>query len=282
MTSQTETSQPVPPATTTAYSPAETARVMEDAMVAKATAPALKGFLQSLGGGAFIAIGFVFFVTTKVGAGTAVPWGLSQLVGGLVFSLGLMLVVITGSDLFTSTTMTLMARASRRITWGRLFAHWVRCYVGNAVGAAIMIAICRFGGLPEKEHGAWGTALVSAASGKVAHTWGQAFFLGIGCNLLVCLAVWMANSGRTTTDKLLAVVLPVGLFVAVGFEHSVANMFLLPFGALLDPAHVPWSAVFLKNLVPVTLGNIVGGGVLVGMYQWWIHRSPSLNPPKGS
>lgn len=271
---------------TTILTPAQMAKAAEDAAFAKATSSPLKSFLLGLTAGGYIAVGFIFFTTSQVGA-QALPWGVAKVLGGLVFSTGLALVVLTGAELFTSSTLTLTARASGRITWGQLLRNWVVVYVANFIGALTMVALVYFGGTWRSAEGGWGKVVLTTASYKLHHTFVEAFFLGILCNLLVCLAVWAAYSGRTTTDKILAVTMPIALFVASGFEHSVANMFMVPLGILvkdtagadfwtgagLDPgafADLTWAHFLSGNLLPVTLGNIVGGGLMIGILYWTI------------
>ncbi|GAB3625107.1 formate transporter FocA [Mariniluteicoccus endophyticus] len=234
-------------------------------------------------GGAWIALGFVFYVTSQTGA-SAMPYGMAKVVGGVVFSVGLLLVVITGAELFTSTTMTVVAKAAGRVSWTRFFEHWAIVWLGNFVGALVVVALSFFGDLQHNASGAWGKVVVDAAATKLHHTWFNAFVLGIFANLAVCLGVWLAWAGKTVVDKALAVVGPVALFVSTGMEHSVANMFLLPYAVILRDfsalgldmakyADLTWPNVFLHNLLPVTLGNIIGGGFMCGLYQWWIwHR----------
>lgn len=268
-------------------SPAEMAEAVEHAMVHKASNPPMRAFLLAFSGGAYIALAFVFYITTQVGA-EALPWGVAKLIGGLVFSVGLVLVVLTGADLFTSTTMTLMAKASGAISWLGLLRHWGLVYVGNAVGAATIIALMYFGGVHRNADGAWGMVVLNTAEYKLHHSFGEAFVLGIACNLLVCVGVWAAFSGRSTTDKILAVIGPVALFVATGFEHSIANMFLIPLAMLVQPELAPggfedltWSNFLGANLLPVTLGNIVGGGIMIALYYWLIFRRPAARGRKG-
>lgn len=199
--------------------------------------------------------------------------GLLKVVGGMTFSVGLMMVVITGAELFTSTTMNLTARASGRISWGIWIRHWLCSYFGNFAGSLLVVALCFLGGIHERNQGAWGSLVTSTALGKVSHTWGEAFVLGIGANFLVCVAVFMSFSGRSTADKTLGVTAPITAFVALGFEHSIANMYLIPYAIFIggEPA-ITWSSFIFANLIPVTLGNIVGGGICVGLYQWLIHE----------
>ena len=277
---------------TSILSPDQMAKAAEDAAFGKATGGLLKSFLLGLTAGGYIALGFVFFITSQVGA-AEMPYGVARVLGGVVFSTGLALVVLTGAELFTSSTLTLTARASGRITWRQLVNNWVVVYVANFLGALTIVALIYLGRTWENADGGWGAVVQNTALHKVHHTFFEAFVLGVLCNLMVCLAVWAAYSGRTTTDKLLAVTMPIALFVATGFEHSVANMFMIPLAILikdnagadfwstsgLDPSaftDLSWSAFYVDNLLPVTLGNIVGGGVMIGVLYWTIfHFLPS-------
>lgn len=271
--------------------PGQMAQAAEDALFAKATYPPHKSFLLGLTAGGYIALGFIFYTTSQVGA-EMIPWGVAKVLGGFVFATGLALVVLTGADLFTSSTMTLTARASGRLTTRQLLSNWVVVYVANFIGALTMVALVYLGGTWHNAKGAWGAVVLNTANMKLHHTWLEAFCLGILCNLMVCLAVWAAYGGRTTTDKVMAVTMPIALFVACGFEHCVANMFMVPLGILirqgagpdfwastqLDPANytnITWSNFITENLVPVTLGNIVGGGVMIGILYWTIFQFPT-------
>lgn len=266
--------------------PPEMARAAEDAAFGKATSNQLKSFLLALTAGGYIALGFVFFVTSQVGA-EQLPYGVAKVLGGVVFATGLSLVVLTGAELFTSSTLTLTARASGRITTRQLLWNWVVVFVGNFVGALTIVGLIYFGRIWEQAQGGWGAVVLDVSMKKVHHDFLTAFVLGILCNLMVCLAIWAAYSGRTTIDKVVAVTMPIALFVASGFEHSVANMFMVPLGILirtfaggdfwatsgLDSAaygDLTWSNFFVDNLLPVTLGNIVGGGVMIGVLYWTI------------
>lgn len=273
-------------------SPDQMAQAAEDAAFGKVTAPPLKSLLLGLTGGGYIALGFVFFTTSQVGAGE-MPYGVARLLGGVVFSTGLVLVVLTGAELFTSSTLTLVARASGRITWRQLATNWAIVYVANFAGALTIVGLIYLAGTWHNADGAWGAVVLDTSLHKVQHTFVEAFVLGILCNLMVCLAVWAAYSGRTTTDKILAVTLPIALFVATGFEHSVANMFMIPLGLLIKDhagadfwsasgldlssyGDLTWSSFLADNLLPVTLGNIVGGGVMIGILYWTIfHLLPA-------
>ncbi len=277
---------PPPPSPGSLLSPAQMAQAAEDAAYAKVTGRPMKSFLLGLTAGGYIALGFIFFTTSQVGA-AGMPWGVGRVLGGVVFSTGLALVVLTGAELFTSSTLTLSARASGRITWLQLLRNWVIVYVANFLGALTMVALIFVGGTWHNAKGGWGAVVLDITATKLHKTFLEAFVLGILCNLLVCLAVWAAYSGRSTTDKVVAVTMPIALFVASGFEHSVANMFMIPLGILIkdhagadfwaqtglnpaDFANFTWSNFYLGNLLPVTLGNIVGGGVMIGLLYWTI------------
>jgi formate transporter len=260
----------------------------EDITYAKATKPAHKVIPLAITAGAFIAIAFVFFITVTTGAGD-VAWGLSKLVGGLCFSLGLILCVLLGAELFTSTTLTLVAKAANRITWGQLLKNWGLVYFGNLIGGLIIVALIIMSAEYTAANGQWGLNALKVAQHKIHHTFFEALALGILCNLMVCLAVWMAFGARSATDKVMVMLLPVAMFVASGFEHSIANMFMIPVGIAIHSVAGPefWQAIgqdpatfadltvsnfVLHNLIPVTIGNIIGGGVMVGLTYWFIFR----------
>ena len=266
------------------------AQITEDGLYVKATKPKGQVFMLALTGGAYIALGFIFYVTSQQGM-SAWPVGYAKVLGGLCFSAGLIAVILSGSDLFTGTTMTLMPWLSKRLSTAQVLSHWVTSYVGNLVGSVLMAVIILLAGTPFTNKGAWGLVVMNVANSKVHHTWVQALFLGLLANFAVCIAVWLANSGRTTWDKMAAIFPPIALFVASGFEHSVANMFMLPMGLLIkhfggdtfwasqavqdagktlaDYDGLTVGTAIWNNLIPVTLGNIIGGGVFVGMY-WWV------------
>ncbi|WP_343463200.1 formate transporter FocA [Pantoea sp.] len=267
--------------------PAAMAKVAEDAGVYKATKHPLTTFFLALTAGVFISIAFTFYITATTGGGV-LPYGIAKLIGGICFSLGLMLVVVCGADLFTSTVLIVVAKASGRITWRQLGRHWTNVYLGNLVGALFFVALIWLAGEHAVANGAWGLNVLVTADHKMHHTFIAAVSLGTLANLLVCLAVWMSYSGRSLIDKMFAMVLPVAMFVASGFEHSIANMFLIPLAIVIRDFATPdfWqmagasaaqfpsltlSNFIVNNLIPVTLGNILGGGVLVGMTYWMIY-----------
>lgn len=267
--------------------PAAMAKVAEDAGIYKATKHPFTTFFLAINAGVFISIAFVFYITATTGSG-AMPYGIAKLIGGICFSLGLMLVVVCGADLFTSTVLIVVAKASGRISWGQLARNWINVYAGNLAGALFFVALMWFAGQHMVANGAWGLNVLQTADHKMHHTFIEAVCLGTLANLLVCLAVWMSYSGRTLTDKLVVMILPVAMFVASGFEHSIANMFLIPYAIAIRDFATPefWQAAgttaakfhsltlsnfIIDNLIPVTIGNIIGGGVLVGLTYWVIY-----------
>ena len=252
-----------------------------------------KSFALAIFAGAFIAIAFVFYLTVTTGAHDA-PWGLIRLAGGLAFSLGLILVVVCGGELFTSTVLSTVAWAQGHFTTGQLLKCWSRVYLGNLVGAAAMLALVITAQMHLLDGGEWGINALKIAQHKLEHNWAQAFALGILCNLLVCLGTWMTFSSKDTLAKSMLLILPVAMFVSSGFEHSIANMFMVPLGltikAISDPAfyishgylpadfaHLTLSNFIFHNLIPVTLGNIVGGGLFVGIGYWLIEGETTNN-----
>jgi formate/nitrite transporter len=258
--------------------PPEMAEQAEHIGAAKARLDTLSLLVLAVLAGAFIALGALFSTTTVAGAAGVWPFGVVRLLGGLVFSLGLILV---GNNLMV------MAWAGRLISLGALLRAWALVYVGNfvgAVGTAVLVFLSGqygFGG------GAVGKTALSIATAKAALPFGEALVLGILCNVLVCLAIWLSYSARTVVGKVVAVVPPITAFVAAGFEHSIANMYFLPIGLMIK-AWAPsafWQSVVaapgdfagltvaasVANLVPVTIGNIIGGGLLVGTVYWFVY-----------
>jgi len=260
--------------------PAEMATRAEYVGVRKAEAPALTMFTLAVMAGVFIALGAVFATNTAAGS-SALPFGVAKALTGLVFCLGLILVVVGGAELFTGNNLIVMAWASGKVTGRALLRNWGIVYTGNFVGSfgtALLMLWSKqytFGG------GAVGETALKIAAGKASLDFLQAMALGVLCNLLVCLAVWLTFSARSTIDKIAAIIFPITAFVAAGFEHSVANMYFVPYGLLIkgfDPAFVAergldltkltWGDFLLNNLLPVTIGNIIGGGVLVAAIYW--------------
>lgn len=268
--------------------PPEMAKLAEEVGVRKAALDAWSTLTLAVLAGAFIALGAVFSTVALAGAGDA-PWGMTRLLAGVVFSLGLILVIVGGAELFTGNNLIVMAWAGGRIGTGALLRNWLLVYVGNFVGAFATAVIVYVARAHEFGDGALGAAALGIASAKSALWFWQAVALGVLCNALVCLAVWLTYSARSTTDRILAIVPPISAFVAAGFEHSVANMYFVPFALLigaLDPGFVAahglaaqaaaltWSRFLAGNLLPVTLGNVVGGAVLVGIVYWFVYLRP--------
>ena len=269
-----------------ALPPADVARKAEAVGVAKAGMAPLDVFVLAVLAGAFIALGAAFSTTVAAGGGD-VPYGLLRLLAGLAFSLGLVLVVVAGAELFTGNNLIVMAWASRRVRTVQLLANWGIVYLGNLVGAlgtAVLVVLCKqytFGG------GAVGETALTIAVTKTSYGFGQAIALGVLCNALVCLAIWLTYGAHTTADKILAIVPPIAAFVASGFEHSVANMYFVPVALLiredadwLATADVPgaedlsWGGFVVDNLLPVTIGNVFGGALLVGAVYWFVYLRP--------
>lgn len=265
--------------------PPQMAERAETIGVAKTSMDAPRLFVLAILAGAFIALGAVF-ATTALAGSSPLPWGPARVLGGVAFSLGLILVVVGGAELFTGNNLIVMAWASGRVSTPALLRNWIIVFVGNFAGAAATaLAVC-LAGTARGGNGAFGEAAFAIAQAKLALHPVQAVVLGMLGNALVCLAVWLGYSARTTADRILAIVPPISAFVAAGFEHSVANMYFVPYAIFvtaLDPewlgAHAPaagaaaptWSAFLMRNLAPVTLGNIVGGAVLVGTVYWFVY-----------
>ena len=266
-----------------AFSPREVAEKVQLVGVTKARLPFLQTAMLGVLAGAFIGLGALYF--TLVASDATLGFAATRVLGGLVFSLGLILVSVAGAELFTGNNLMVMAWADRKISTVELMRNWVIVYAANAIGAAglaVAVYLAHHGAM---NGGAVGAAYVKIAAAKTALPFGEAFFKGVLCNLLVCLAVWLAMAGHTVVDKIVAIVLPVSAFVAAGFEHSIANMYFIPLGLLLadtvalpagvDVASLGWSGV-AANLVPVTLGNIVGGSVMVALVYYVVYRRPTL------
>ncbi|HEX5362211.1 MAG TPA: formate/nitrite transporter family protein [Fluviicoccus sp.] len=259
-----------------AFSPKEIAARIESVGVTKARLPLLTMLMLGILAGAFIGLGSLGFVMVK--SDPALSFAVVQLLGGAVFSLGLFLVLVAGAELFTGNNLLVMAWADGKISSGELLRNWLVVGFGNLIGAAGLALLVFLSRHADLNGGAIAAQYLKIAAAKAALPPETAFFRGVLCNVLVCMAVWMAFAGRSVTDKALAVFLPVTLFVAAGFEHSIANMFFFPMAMLLQadgtvPAEPAITlAGFLGNLAPVILGNLVGGSVLVGLVYHVIYR----------
>jgi len=258
----------VSPSPQDAYPPAQIALLVEQVGVRKATLPAVPTLALGVVAGAFIAFGAMLY--TLVMTDNPMGLGPGRLLGGLAFSLGLILVVVGGAELFTGNNLVVMAWAARKITGGELARNWTLVYLANLAGSLGSAIMVHWSGTLEVGGGAVADTARAIAQAKVALGFTEAFFRGVLCNVLVCLAVWLSFAAHDVPGKVLAIVFPISAFVALGFEHSVANMYLIPVGMLLGADGVT-VAGFVASLVPVTLGNIVGGGVLVALVYWLIY-----------
>lgn len=250
-----------------AYAPREVAARLRDVGVAKTQLPLLTQVMLGVLAGAFIGLGAMMFLL--VAADATLGFAALRLLGGLAFSLGLLLVVVAGAELFTGNNLLAMAWAARLISTRGMLRNWLVVCLANAVGAAGLALLVWGSGHAQMNHGGIARAAIAVATTKAQLPWELAFMRGILCNVLVCLAVWMAMAGRSVVDKAVAIVFPITAFVAAGFEHSVANMYFFPLAMLLG---APISlADALHNLVPVIAGNLVGGSLLVAGFYWAIY-----------
>ena len=256
-----------------AYAPAEVAKRVREIGVAKATAPLAATFVLAILAGAFIALGALFFtVTITTGAASTAPFGLLRLAAGMTFSLGLILVVVGGAELFTGNNLLAMAWASGRVSTSQLLRNWGLVYLGNLVGSMGTALLVWWAGVQHLGDGAVGDTMVNITRAKLSLDPMSAFARSILCNALVCLAVWLCMAARSVADKILAILFPISAFVACGFEHSVANMYFLPLGIALAGSTTPLSiAAALSNLAIVTIGNILGGTLLVALVYWAVY-----------
>ena len=263
--------------------PGEMARRAEYIGERKAEAPFLQTFALALMAGAFIAFGAVFATTVATGASGVLTYGVTKLLVGLVFCLGLILVVVGGAELFTGNNLIVMAWASGKVTTKGLLRNWGIVYVGNFIGSLVTVGLVFASKQYLSANGGVGATALSIANSKIGFGFWQALSLGILCNILVCLAVWLTFSARSTVDKIAAIIFPITAFVAAGFEHSVANMYFVPIGLAikdfdpvfaastgLDLSGLTWGAFLVNNLLPVTIGNIIGGSVFVAAIYWMI------------
>ena len=283
-----------------AIMPAMMALRAEESGVKRASTDPLTLLVLGVMAGAFISFGAIFATTVSAGTiaitaadgklalSTGLPYGVVRLLTGVVFSVGLILVVIGGAELFTGNNIIVMAWASGKVKTRALLLNWVLAFIGNFAGAILTAALMfyttqyTFGG------GAVGLAALNTANAKASLAFIPALTLGVMCNALVCLAVWMCFSARTTVDRVLTIVPPIAAFVAAGFEHSIANVYFIPMGLFIKagapdsfwrtlgktPADFPeltWGNFFVGNLLPVTIGNIIGGSIMVGAVYWFVY-----------
>jgi len=277
--------------------PADMAAKAENVGVAKAKLGPYRMFSLAILAGAFIALGAIFSTTTSTG-GADLPFGVTRLLAGLTFSLGLILVVIAGAELFTGNNLIVMAWASRKVTTAQLLRNWVIVYLGNFVGSIVTAYLMFLSKQFMFSGGALGLNALNIAHGKSGLGFTQALVLGIFCNALVCLAVWLCMGARSSTDRVFLIIPPITAFVAAGFEHSIANMYFIPVALFIKAGAAPafweaigktaadfpnltWGNFFLANLLPVTIGNIIGGALMVGLVYWSIYLRPSWTGKPG-
>lgn len=269
-----------------ALMPPDMALACEAAGATKAGRDTVSLVVLGLLAGAFIAFGAVFMTTVMTGSGD-LPWGAARLLGGMAFSLGLILVIVGGAELFTGDSLMIVACASQRITTSALLRAWLLVYLGNiagAVGTAMLMFLASHHGFAA---GAVGKTALGIAAAKAALPTLQLFILAVLCNVLVCLAVWMTFGARSTADKVLVIVPPIAAFVAAGFEHSIANLYLLPYALAIKAWAAPefWASIgavpsdypalnlanAVRNVVVSTVGNLIGGSLMVGAVYWFVY-----------
>ena len=268
--------------------PAEMASKAQTLGIKKANLDFISTFALAVLAGAFIALGCIFFTVSQTAGGVTIPWGISRVVGGLTFSLGLILVIIGGAELFTGNNLIIMAWASRRLSTLRVLRNWGIVYIGNLSGAVATALFVFWGQHFEMEKGAVGLTALNIGLGKVDLDFVQAIILGILCNAMVCMAVWLTYSARTVLGRVAAIIFPIAGFVAAGFEHCVANMYFIPYAILIKAGapdtfwqsigttaasydHLTWGSFFINNLIPVTIGNMIGGVFFVALVYWVIY-----------
>jgi formate/nitrite transporter len=305
MDDRTSDSQPPQLVTFDAILPAAMALRAEDTGVKRVAADSLTRFILSVLAGAFIAFGAIFATTVMAGgievtapdggwAGSArLPYGIVRLLGGLAFSLGLILVVIGGAELFTGNNLIVMAWASGKVRTRALLQNWVVAFAGNFVGAFMTAVLVFYSTQYTFGGGAVGLTALTTAHAKTSLAFVPAVTLGILCNALVCLGIWMCYSARTSIDRVFTIIPPVAAFVAAGFEHSIANIYFISIGLLIKsgapeafwsavgkkPADFPnltWSNFLIGNLLPVTIGNIIGGSIMVAAVYWFVYLRKKL------
>ena len=263
---------------TEAHPPREIARMIERIGVAKARTDVLTLVILGVLAGAFISMGAMLYVV--IVTDSTLGFGQTRLLGGMGFCLGLVLIVLAGAELFTGNNLLAMAWASGLIKWREVLRNWLLVYCGNVVGCMATVQVLLWTGIDKLCKGAVAQTAIDIARTKADLPFTEIFSRGILCNALVCLAVWLALSGRSVADKVLAVPFPVAAFVTLGLEHSIANWFFLPFGIWLDTGHAISTAGVVRNIVAATAGNIVGGTLLVAGVYWVAYLRPERRAAK--
>jgi len=268
--------------------PAEMAAKAQTLGIKKANMDFMSTFALAVLAGAFIALGCIFFIVSQTTGGVPMNYGLMRVIGGLTFSLGLILVIVGGAELFTGNNLIIMAWASRQLSTWRVIRNWGIVFIGNLCGAVATALFVFWGQHFEFAKGGIGLTALNIGSTKVSYDFFQALILGVLCNALVCMAVWLTYSARTVMGRIMAIIFPITAFVAAGFEHNVANMFFVPYSILVrvgagpdfwtnigktagDYSDLTWGNFFVNNLIPVTLGNMIGGVFFVALVYWVIY-----------
>ncbi|MBN1161673.1 MAG: formate transporter FocA [Dehalococcoidales bacterium] len=275
--------------------PAEMANKAQAIGIKKAHLDFLSTFALAVLAGAFIALGSLLFTVSQTTGGVEIPWGISRIIGGLAFSLGLVLIIIGGAELFTGNNLIIMAWASRKLSTWRVVRNWGIVYLGNLCGAVATALVVFWGMHYTMADGGVGATALNIAQTKVNLGFGQAIILGILCNAMVCMAVWLTYSARTVLGRVAAIIFPITGFIAAGFEHCIANMYFIPYAILVKAGaadsfwqgigttaasycDVTWGAFFVNNLIPVTIGNMIGGVFFVALVYWVIYlRNKGMN-----
>ncbi|MDW7729387.1 MAG: formate/nitrite transporter family protein [Bacillota bacterium] len=268
--------------------PPEIAKTLVGVAQKKAATAAPSLIMLAILAGAYIALGAVLFTIVTNDLALYIGDGLSRLVGGISFSLGLILVILGGAELFTGNNLLAAGYLDRKVTGKQVLNNWFWVYLFNFVGALLVVFLFYYSGIWKANDGGVMVRVINIAAAKTSLTWSEAFFRGILCNWLVCLAVWIAMAGKDAISKILGIMIPISAFVAAGFEHSIANMYFVPMGiivkgselaqGLIAPAvlqGITWQTFFINNLIPVTLGNIVGGVVFVAFAYWTCYLRPT-------
>ena len=270
--------------------PDEMAKQAEEAGIKKVKRGFSKTFVLAILAGAFISFGAIF--ATTVTAEVTLSPSFTKLIGGLAFSLGLILVIVGGAELFTGNNLIVMAWANKRIKTSQVLRNWSIVFFGNFVGAISIVVLMFYSQQYTSGTGDIGAKALSIAETKCSLGFVEAIILGIFCNTLVCLAVWLCYSAKTTSGKILAIIFPITAFVAAGFEHSIANMYFIPKALLIKSSatekfwasinsspeeyeNLTWGNFIINNIIPVTIGNIIGGAVLVGFIYWFVYLKDS-------
>ena len=251
-----------------AYKPAKIAELVEDLGVNKAVLHAIPTIMLGLMAGAFIAFGAMFFTLVMTDHGMGL--GPARLLGGIAFSLGLILVVVGGAELFTGNNFIVMAWAKHKVTTAQLLRNWSIVYIANFIGAVGAAILMYWSGALELGDSAVAETALNIAVYKTNLEPTQAFIRGVLCNALVCLAVWLCFAARDVASKILAIIFPISAFVALGFEHCIANMYFIPLGMMISDGQIGITE-FLGNIIPVTAGNIIGGSIFVAFVYWVIY-----------